>query len=214
MGLREHYFPTLYRRWLAFRANGDESYIDDLVRRFYCMRVATAQRQLPMSVQVRTRLIRQGKLRYFNAGTEDKDLREQKVAFSKALELSTSRTTLMSEMQVNTSEKKASKAAKTMNNRKGCDEERSIPRKRDKQRNSNSKISKKLTLDEFFANIDEQKINELSSKSKSRKGSRAKIISERGQPQVRRLDPQYDDNKWKSRLRDQTTPNADLGVFF
>ena len=79
---------------------------------------------------------------------------------------------------------------------------------RSNSRTTTSATSKKLTLDEFFSNLEKQKVDDFSSQP-SRKTGREKGISE-GEKSGKRLFHPQDDNAQKS----HSAPAANMDSFF
>lgn len=230
MGVREHFRP-LYRRWAAkttSTAKTSESCIDNS-RRFY-YNVPSIERQakitstpLSMVAEMRVRLISEGQRQYHSnndgggGDDEGQDVREQKTAFLRALDSSKARNSNAGERRNKTSNENPSKSTRQIRNHKNNSKDDVIPRRRNNRsdsRTTTSATSKKLTLDEFFANLEKTKVNDSSSKPATRKRSRLRITSKNVQQEKRRLRSQYDNSTGKSRSGGRAAPVADMGSFF
>jgi hypothetical protein len=228
MGGRE-YFRPIYRRWATSTAKTSESYTDNSRRFYYNIlsiekQTKTTSTPLSMAAEMRVRLISEGKRHYHNnngggggGDDEGQDVREQKTAFLKALESSKARNSNAGERRIKTSNGKPSKTIRRTHNHKNNSKDNVSNRRRNNRSDSRTTISatsKKLTLDEFFANLEKTKLNDSSSKAATRKRSRARITSKNGQQEKQGLRPQYDNSTGKSRSGGRAAPVADMGSFF
>jgi hypothetical protein len=201
----------------------------DNSRRFY-YNVPSIERQakatstpLSMVAEMRVRLISEGHRQYHSNndgdGGDDKgqDVREQKTAFLRALDSSKARNSNAGERRNKSSNKNPSKSIRQTRNHKNNSEDDVIPRRRNNQsdsRTTTSATSKKLTLDEFFANLEKTKVNDTSSKPATEKRSRLRVTSKNVQQEKRGLRSKYDNSTGKSRSGGRAAPAADLGSFF
>jgi len=231
MGGREHFLP-LYRRWATFRAKTSKTYIGNSRRRFYY--ITSIEKQIgtpptpsptpsptpaPMSVPAEARLISGGHRRYYNSYDDDEgqDVREQKSAFLRALEGSKGRNCNVEGRRNKPSNENPTKPTRQISNHKNDSKRNVNPRIRNNRNDSRTTISatsKKLTLDEFFANLEKTNTNESSSKPATRRRSRARTTSKGGQREKRLLHPQYDNCNRKSSMTSRKAPVADMGSFF
>ncbi len=223
MGVRGHILPV-YRRWATFVARSPETHADCSRHRFcYIPSVErwgeTSPRPSPITGQGRGRLVSGGQYRYlsnYGRGSDDDDstdLREQKSAFLRALEGSKQNN------ENKDGQRSKSSNSKTLTTRENRDIDKSrkknniIRRKGGNRRDRKTTItspSKKLTLDEFFSNLEKTKSEELSPKPRTRKRSRARVSSQQGK--IGNPDPRTPSNH--NNRKSQGAPAADMSSFF
>jgi len=222
MGVRGHILPV-YRRWATFIARSPETHVAYSLHRFCCIvpsverRSGTSTRPLSITGQGRGPLVSGGQCRYlsnFDRGSDDDDstdLREQKSAFLRALEGNKPNNGNKDGQRNKSSKSKTPREQRDIG--KSRKKNNTIHRKGENQRDSKATISspsKKVTLDEFFSNLEKTKAEELSPKPRTRKRSRARISSNQGKignPEPRT--PSNDSNR-----KSQGAPAADMGSFF
>ena len=223
MGIRGQFLP-FYHQWAAFIAKTPETYLRYCRHRFrYVPSIenhyeASASSSIPAQIKVR---FRNGEHRqyYGNYGRggddgDSEDLREQKSAFLRALEGSETKN---AKMDGKRNEVSSARSPKTRMQRqyihKSNIKDSFKSRKRDNKSGSSTKVSvpsKKLTLDEFFSNLEKQKVEELSSKPATRKRSRVRMTSKNEKFEKQPLHPKYDCSGGKS----QAAPAANMDSFF
>lgn len=216
MGVREHVLPV-YRRWATFVAR-TETDVGYSRHRFRCIPSVgrldeTSPRSSSITGEARERLRSGSQYRYFsnyNRGSDDdesNDLREQKSAFFRALEGSKPKNGNMDGQRNKTSRSNPPKSRRQKKIDQS-DKNNAILRKRNKT--TTSSLSKKLTLDEFFSNLEETKAKEVSPQPNTRKRSRSRISSKDGKLGNQQLPPLYNNNNRNSKA----APAADMNSFF
>jgi DNA-binding transcriptional ArsR family regulator len=142
---------------------------------------------------------------YSDGGDDDEgqDLREQKSAFLRALETNKAKSTMGGGRLEKTSSERSLKAR-----RQTAASHRRRNHKSGSRTTTSATTSKKLTLDEFFSNLEKTKADESSLNLTTRKRPRARITSKR------QFHPQNDNRGGKSRAKGREAPAADMGSFF
>ena len=156
--------------------------------------------------------------RYFSdLGRKDDDDGEQrqKSAFLRAVDSNRSKNRATKSRQQSTPSDKPSERTRTKNIPKKISSNKASSRGdnfRSVSKKTVPKISKKLTLDEFFANLEKTKNNKQSMEPTVREKPKARMRSNSGEYQ--RPKPSYNDSNHASRLRGRAAPTADVGSFF
>lgn len=220
MGVREYVLPV-YRRWATFVARTPEPQVVYSRHRFCCIpSVGRLGETSPMSSSItgetRGRLTSRGQYRYFsnyNRGSDDdesKDLREQKSAFLRALEGDKTNKGNADGQRKKTSRSNPPKSRRQKNIDESDNDNNNNAVLRKRNKTTTTAPLKKLTLDEFFSNLEETKAKELSSQPNTRKRSRSRISSKDGKLGDRQLRPPYNNDNHNS----NAAPAADMNSFF
>ena len=195
MAVKEHVFPV-GRRWTAFAGKTSKTYVRNarhLLGRAPSSYIYSNQ-SLSRSSFVRTHSISAELHRYHSSygkgdgDDEHGDMQKRKSAFMKAL-------------KGNEAKNEKRKTASKRNPPKSRIQTQQGQKNRTKNTTNRSNTragSKKLTLDEFFSNLEMQKGDELSSKPSMTRKARTRTKSKSGKVGKRRLHPQYEEVEQKS----------------
>uniref|UniRef100_A0A6U9X7K5 ribonuclease P n=1 Tax=Pseudo-nitzschia australis TaxID=44445 RepID=A0A6U9X7K5_9STRA len=213
-----HRFLPLLRRWATFgpirTAKND------------FLAVSSIQQSILSPRPIDESLYRREQCRYYKTSDDDddesRDMQEQKTAFLRALEGNKNRNRNAGSLRnTATTKNKPNDKMKRVPNYRNHNHN-SIYSRRTNNRNNfrtttatSSGTSKKLTLDEFFANLEGTQTEESNSNFGSTKTSRTRIIRKGGgQGQQRKLGHQHSNNRRKSMPTKRETTAADMGSFF
>ena len=195
MAVKEHVFPV-GRRWTAFAGKTSKTYVRNarhLLGRAPSSYIYSNQ-SLSRSSFVRTHSISAELHRYHSSygkgdgDDEHGDMQKRKSAFMKAL-------------KGNEAKNEKRKTASKRNPPKSRIQTQQGQKNRTKNTTNRSNTragSKKLTLDEFFSNLEMQKGDELSSIPSMTRKARTRTKSKSGKVEKRRLHPQYEEVEQKS----------------
>lgn len=212
MGVKGHFFPV-YRRWTAFARKTPETYVQ-YPRHVLCkapsstLHSNTSNMSSSRSAFMRVHMI-SGELRRYHSSNskgggddEREDMKERKSAVFRALKGSKAK----NRKQKTTSNMNSPKSRmQKQQSQKNTTENTS---NRSNSRTTTSATPKKLTLDEFFSNLEKQKVDDFSSQP-SQKTGREKGVSE-GEKSGKRLFHPQDGNAQKS----HSAPAANMDSFF
>ena len=173
-------------------------------------------------ISTRVRMISGSQRQYnstFGNGDDDEsqDARDQKAALLRALKGKKGRYNNREIRQKKATNELSSKKIKLSSNRKSNYNDQGCSVRRNNQSTSMKKISatsKKLTLDEFFANLETAQKNEASSESATQKNRRVGITATSEHRERSRVKLHCKNEDRKSEVEDREAPIADVGSFF
>lgn len=219
MGGRNFFLPFC-RRWGAFRATASKSETGNFRRRAHYIPSTESRTETTATLSQTTAptpLVSGGQRRYYNKhgnddGGEDYGVRDQKSVYLRALRGGKYRNS--NERTLNETPHK--KTRQTSDHENNCESKLSPRRRnnRNDRRTTLSSGSKKLTLVEFFANLEKTETKESSSEPTRRRRFRTRTTSTNRESENLELRPPENYSSYTSRETSQENPMANMASFF